>query len=155
VLALCKYLIQKTKIRAQSENLGVKTCRVALKNRPQQLEELAPFIKTRTPLRVQEVILAKASWENLVNATTVLRMMLRRYRDYSDRAPICLREFARCIAKAGGTFYRAPQPMPLEEQAVVERSYNIFRTSWQDVVQNEYANKKTDPMEIQFLTEMC
>jgi len=34
VLALCKYLIQKTKLRAQSENLGVKTCRVALKNRP-------------------------------------------------------------------------------------------------------------------------
>ena len=45
--------------------------------------------------------------------------------------------------------------MPLEEQAVVERSYNdnLFQTSWQDVVQNEYANKKT--MEIQFLTEMC
>ena len=47
--------------------------------------------------------------------------------------------------------------MPIEEQAVVERSYNdnLFQTSWQDVVQNEYANKKTDPMEIQFLTEMC
>ena len=106
----------------------------------QLLEELAPFIKRKKPLRVQEVILAKASWENLVNATTILRMMVRR-----------------CLAKAGGTFYRDPQPMPLEEQAVVERSYNndIFQTSWQDVVQNEYAIKKTDPMEIQFLTEMC
>jgi len=84
-------------------------------------------------------------------------MMVRRYHAYSERAPIWLREFARCIAKAGGTFYRDPQPMPLEEQAVVERSYNnnIFQTSWQDVVQNEYACKKTDPMEIQFPTEMC
>jgi len=47
--------------------------------------------------------------------------------------------------------------MAIEEQVVVERSYNdnLFQTSWQDVVQNEYANKKTDPMEIQFLTEMC
>ena len=48
----------------------------------QLLEELAPFIKRKTPLRVQEVILAKASWENLVNATTVLRMMVRRYHAY-------------------------------------------------------------------------
>jgi len=40
--------------------------------------------------------------------------------------------------------------MPLEEQVVVERSYyaNLFLTSWQDVVQNEYAIKKTDPVEI-------
>jgi len=83
-----------------------------------------PFIKRKTPLRVQEVILAKTSWGNLVNATTVLRMMVRRYHAYSERAPIWLREFARCIVKAGGTFYRDPQPMPIEEQAVVERSYN-------------------------------
>jgi len=125
--------------------------------RDQLLEELASFIKRKTQLRVNEVILAKASWEDLVNATTVLRMMVRRYHAYSERAPIWLREFARCIAKAGGTFYRDPQPMPLEEQAVVERSYNdnIFQTNWQDVVQNEYASKKTDPMEIQFLAEMC
>jgi len=127
------------------------------KDEPQDhlLEELAPFINRKTPLRVNEVILAKASWENLVNATTVPRMIVRRHHAYSERAPIWLREFARCIAKAGGTFYRDPQPMPLEEQAVVVRSYNnIFRTSWRDVVQNEYASKKTDPMEIQFLTEM-
>jgi len=126
--------------------------------RDQLLEELVPFIKRKTPLRVNEVILVKASWENLVNATTrtVLRMMVRRYHAYSERAPIWLREFARCIAKAGGTFYRDPQPMPLGEQTFVERSYNnIFQTSWQDVVQNEYASKKTDPMEIQFLTGMC
>ena len=47
--------------------------------------------------------------------------------------------------------------MPSEKQAVVERSYtdNVFQTSWQDVVQNEYANKKKDPTETQFLTEMC
>jgi len=47
--------------------------------------------------------------------------------------------------------------MPIEEQAVVETSYNdnIFQTSWQDVVQNEYAAKRKDPVEIQFLTEMC
>jgi len=123
----------------------------------QLLEELAPFIKRKKPLRVNEVILAKRTWENLVNATTVLRMMVRRYHAYSERAPIWLREFACCVAKAGGTFYRDPQPMPLEEQAVVERSYNdnIFQTSWQDVVQNEYANKRTEPQEIQFLTEMC
>jgi len=84
-------------------------------------------------------------------------MMVRRYHAYSERAPIWLREFACCVAKAGGTFYRDPQPMPLEEQAVVERSYNdnIFQTSWQDVVQNEYANKRAEPQEIQFLTEMC
>jgi len=126
-------------------------------HRDQLLEELAPFIKRKAPLRVNEVILAKASWENLVNATTVLRMMVRRYHACSERAPIWLREFACCIAKTGGTFYRDPQPMPLDEQAVVERSYNnnIFQTSWQDVVQNEYAIKKTDPMEIHFLTEMC
>jgi len=38
----------------------------------------------------------------------------------------------------------------------VERSCNdnLFQTNWQDVVQNEYANKKTDQVEIQFLTEM-
>ena len=123
----------------------------------QLLEELSPFTKRKMPLRVNEVILAKASWENLINATTIMRMMVRRYHAYSDRAPIWLRDFACCIAKAGGTFYRDPQPMPIEEQAVVETSYNenIFRTSWQDVVQNEYAAKKTDPVEIQFLTEMC
>jgi len=46
--------------------------------------------------------------------------------------------------------------MPLEEQAVVGRSNNnIFQTSWQDVVQNEYASKKTDPIKNKFLTEMC
>jgi len=45
VLALCKYLIQKTKIRAQSENLGVKTCRVALKNRPQVWLSFGLFIE--------------------------------------------------------------------------------------------------------------
>ena len=129
------------------------------KDEPQDqlLEELAPFIKRKKPLQVQEVILAKPTWENLVNATTVLRMMVRRYHAYSERAPIWLRDFARCIVKAGGPFYRDSRPMPLEEQVVVERSYNdnLFQTSWQDVVQNEYANKNTDPMEIQFLTEMC
>jgi len=87
----------------------------------------------------------------------IMRMMVRRYHAYGDRAPIWLREFACCIAEVGGTFNRDLQPTPIEEQAVVERSYNdnIFQTSWQDVVQNEYAGKKTDPVEIQFLTEMC
>jgi len=89
----------------------------------QLLEELSRFIKRKTPLRVNEVILAKAPWENL-NATTIMRMMVRRYHAYSDRAPIWLREFACCIAKAGGTFNRDPQPMPIDEQAVVLRSYN-------------------------------
>jgi len=123
--------------------------------RDQLLEELAPFIKRKMPLRVNEVILAKASWENLINTSTIMRMMVRRYHAYIERAPVWLREFARCIVKAGGTFYRDPQPMPLEEQAVVERSYNNNIFQRQDVVHNEYANKKTDPVEIQFLTEMC
>ena len=82
--------------------------------------------------------------------------MMRRYHAFSERAPIWLREFARCVALAGGTLYRDLQPMPIEEKAVVERSYtDITQTSWQGVVQNEYANKKKDPTEIQFLTEMC
>jgi len=46
--------------------------------------------------------------------------------------------------------------MPSVEQVIVERSYtNIFQTSWQDVVQNECVNKTTDPMDIQFLTDLC
>jgi len=102
----------------------------------QLLKELAPFVKRKMPLRVQAVILAKASWENLINTTTIMRMMVRWYHAYSERAATCLREFARSIVKAGRIFYRDPQPMPLEEQAVAERSYydNLFQTSWQDVV---------------------
>jgi len=83
--------------------------------------------------------------------------MVCSYHVNGKRAPVWLPKFARCIVKAGGLFYRDPQPMQLVEQVVVERSYNdnIFQISWQDVVQNEYATKHTDPMEIQFLAEMC
>ena len=78
------------------------------KDEPQDqlLEELTPFIKRKTPPRMNEVILAKSSWENLMNMTTIVRMMVRRYHAYSERAPIWLRDFARCIVKAGGTSYR-------------------------------------------------
>jgi len=67
------------------------------------LEELATFIK-KAPLRVQEVVLAKASWENLINTTAILRLMVHRYHAYSERAPFWLREVERCIDMAGGTF---------------------------------------------------
>ena len=126
------------------------------KDEPQDqlLEELAPFIKRKTPLRVKQVILAKASWENFINVTTVLRMMVRRYHAYSERAPIWLREFARCVAKAGDRSTETRNPCRSKSRPSWRSYIIIFLISWQDVVLNEYAGK-TDPLEILFLTEMC
>jgi len=110
-----------------------------------------------SPQRAHEVCLAKASWVQLRDMLPIIRTMTHRYNMFSGQAPAWLRNFAESVVASGGSCYRDPQPMPETEQVIMERYYtdNCFQSSWRDVLQTEYIEKKKDPTEIKFLEEMC
>jgi len=108
--------------------------------------------------KVKGVYLGKASWDRLMNMATTIRTLAKPYNmfTFSECAPAWLRDFAQCIANAGGYFSPYPPPMSPEEDIILERFYNdtCFQATWRDIIA-DYMAKKRDSNEIRFIREMC